>query len=830
MDYEDKSKDELIRELQELKSNYDSLVKAHETLVLDCNSNENVIGEREGHFRYAFEYSAIGIGFVGLTGRFIRSNYSFQQLFGYTNEELTKLTFYDITHPDDLSIGADYMASLRANEIEKASFEKRYVRKNGQVIYAITTLLLIKKEKQPQFYIAQVNDITVRKEIELELKASKEKYSKIFDRAPVLISLTNFETGVYIDVNDYASSFSGFSREEVIGEKSTEVGWISSENRDLLTKILIEKGRIDGLEMSFINKAGSIVYGLVNGEKITLNNEEYLLTITTNITKQKEIELLLTEKNNEIEAQNEEFLQINEELSWKNNELLFAKQLVEQNEEQLTAIFSKSKDAIGIAQDGIILMVNEAYLTMFGYENQNEIVGKSVLDQISPKERSNVKQFISKRNIDNEIPSNYETLGIRKNGEEFPFEINIGSYSLNNLKYSVGNIRDITERKQIEEVLIQKTTFFEALLNTTIDGILIIDKNGKKVFQNERTIEIFNIPREYADNIDDQEQLNYVVSVNKNPEQFVQKVLYLYDHPEETSEDEVELKNGKVLYRYSAPVLSKDKYNYGRIWMFRDITESKKAETALIIAKEKAEESDRLKTAFLQNMSHEIRTPMNAIVGFSGLLYKHANDKTKLKKYTDIISNRCNDLLDIVNDILDIAKIESGQLFVNIEECNLSLLFEELSSFFNEYQKRLGNQHIAFSLHDCCEQNANLIFVDKVKLKQIFINLISNAFKFTNEGRIEGGCKFDTNGNLIFYVSDTGIGISPDKQQMIFERFSQVKQNSNRFYGGTGLGLSIVKGLVDLLGGEIFLESEPGKGSTFSFSISLKTTTRHVKS
>ncbi len=239
----------------------------------------------------------------------------------------------------------------------------------------------------------------------------------------------------------------------------------------------------------------------------------------------------------------------------------------------------------------------------------------------------------------------------------------------------------------------------------------------------------------------------------------------------------------------------------------------------LKVAKEKAEESDRLKTAFLQNMSHEIRTPMNAIMGFSELLVKNYNNKPKLEKFSEIINRRCNDLLDIINDILDIAKIESGQLTVIQEECNLNVLFDELKTFFTEHQKRIGKQHIAFNLHAFCEPSDTLVVTDKVKLKQIFINLISNAFKFTETGKIEGGCKFDENKNLLFFVSDTGIGIPSDKQQLIFERFAQVEHSSNRLYGGTGLGLSIVKGLVNLLGGEMFLESEIGKGSIFSFVI-----------
>jgi CheY-like chemotaxis protein len=211
-------------------------------------------------------------------------------------------------------------------------------------------------------------------------------------------------------------------------------------------------------------------------------------------------------------------------------------------------------------------------------------------------------------------------------------------------------------------------------------------------------------------------------------------------------------------------------------------------------------------------------------MGFSDLLVQNYNNKPKLEKFSVIINQRCNDLLNIINDILDIAKIESGQVSISTEECNLNQLFTELNTFFSEHQKRIGKQHIKFGLYAHCDSSRNVIVADKVKLKQILINLIGNAFKFTDSGKIEGGCKLDANNNLIFYVSDTGIGIPSEKRDAIFERFTQLNPGANKLVSGTGLGLSIVKGLVNLLGGEIWLESEIEKGTTFYFTLPYKAT------
>jgi len=244
----------------------------------------------------------------------------------------------------------------------------------------------------------------------------------------------------------------------------------------------------------------------------------------------------------------------------------------------------------------------------------------------------------------------------------------------------------------------------------------------------------------------------------------------------------------------------------------------------LKIAKEKAEESDKLKTAFLQNMSHEIRTPMNAIMGFSDLLKYNFDDKDKLISFAEIIGQRSNDLLDIINDILDISRIESGQLSLKIDDCSLSELFNELKIFFDEYKVRIGKKSIDLKLEMLPELASVNIRTDGVKLKQIFINLLSNAFKFTTAGDVMFGCRRIDN-EIVFFVSDTGIGIPEDKHEAVFERFTQIRQEGPVNPGGTGLGLPIVKGLLNLMDGKIWLQSEPQKGTIFYFTIKFGITT-----
>ncbi len=239
-------------------------------------------------------------------------------------------------------------------------------------------------------------------------------------------------------------------------------------------------------------------------------------------------------------------------------------------------------------------------------------------------------------------------------------------------------------------------------------------------------------------------------------------------------------------------------------------------------AKEKALESERLKNQFLQNISHEIRTPLNAIIGFSELLPTFYEDKDKLIEFTEIINNSSTNLLQIINDILDIAKIESGQVSINWEVVDIKAMLNNLELFFSQYQKQLSKDHIEFVMNFPCDKVKKQVQFDSGKIKQILINLISNAFKFTNSGKVEVGCKGLTDTHITMYVSDTGIGISEDHQCQIFDRFIQAENPYHQKHKGTGLGLSIVKGLIDLLEGEIWLESTINKGSTFYFSIPYK--------
>jgi len=242
----------------------------------------------------------------------------------------------------------------------------------------------------------------------------------------------------------------------------------------------------------------------------------------------------------------------------------------------------------------------------------------------------------------------------------------------------------------------------------------------------------------------------------------------------------------------------------------------KETNISLSEAKKKAEESDNLKSAFLANVSHEIRTPLNSIVGFSSLLIEPDLSEETKKMYSEMIESNTESLLVLIDEIIDLSKIEAQQLTLKKQNFSIDVLMEELFQIFNHGHKKAD---VDLKTSRISSEKELFVFSDRVRVKQVFVNLLTNALKFTESGFVEMGYFLAENKEIVLYVQDSGIGISDEFHTAIFHRFRKLNENSGKVFRGTGLGLAITQKLVELLGGKIWLESEPGKGSTFFFSL-----------
>ena len=292
--------------------------------------------------------------------------------------------------------------------------------------------------------------------------------------------------------------------------------------------------------------------------------------------------------------------------------------------------------------------------------------------------------------------------------------------------------------------------------------------------------------------------------------------------------------NGKrfLLDTLKIPFTDEKGNSLGIVGICHDITERYKTEIDLKKAKEKAEESDKLKSSFLANMSHEIRTPMNAIIGFSDLLVDTDTETDEREELVTHINNNCSTLLHLIDDIIDLAKIEANELTIFTKDTDINTSLKEVFESFNETKKKTEKQHIEINLDVSSFKESFYLKTDPFRFKQIVTNLTDNALKYTEKGSVTLGYKILDDVNMVeFYIQDTGIGIPPEKHQEIFQRFNKIETDKSKLYRGTGLGLTITQNLVKRLGGTIRVESDiynesnnKQGGSTFYFTIPLNST------
>ena len=470
-----------------------------------------------------------------------------------------------------------------------------------------------------------------------------------------------------------------------------------------------------------------------------------------------------------------------------------------------------------VDKNGLYTYSSPLVKKMLGYEPGEIINKKHFYDFFLPSEREELKKaalgaFVMKESFENFVNNN-----THKDGREVILSTS-GIPMLDdegNLSGYRGVDTDITERKRAEEAVNQERRMLRTLIDNLPDPIYVQDKECRKVIANKADVENIGAASEAEVLLKTDIEL-FPGRIGERGYADDKKII---DTGKPVFDLEEEFINAKGLKRWllttKIPLSDKDGNIIGLVGIGHDITERKHIVEELIMAKEKAEESDKLKTAFLHNISHEIRTPMNAIVGFSTLLGEPDIDEKTRKSYIEVIMQSSNHLLSIITDIVDISNIEANLIktFKNEMSVNASV-----KSLCNQFMPKAAEKNIILAYENGLSESDGMILTDRTKFNQILLNLISNAVKFTEKGNVKVSYRLKEN-FLEFSVSDSGIGISQEHHSRIFDRFYQVQNAMERLYEGTGLGLAISKAYVEHLGGKIWLTSEPGKGTTFCFTI-----------
>lgn len=718
--------------------------------------------------------ASIGVGIV--CERILKEvNPCFCEMLGYSPDELVGKSS-SILYPDCDEfnrVGKDKYDQI--NSSGKGTVETNLVRKDGRVLDIRLSSVPLDPGDLSQGVVFTALDITEKNQALRDLQTSRDRNTNLIKTTPMGILIYQLEENdrlVLKDVNPATTEILGKDYSDSTGKEILEV---------------FPNLRDTGIPESYIGvaktgKTWATTNFLYKDELITGAYDIVAFRISPG-----QVAVMFNDITPRIQTE----------------------QKLRQSEEKHRLIYQNIQDVyFELDPDTTILEVSPSLSKISSYSPE-ELIGQKI-DILSVDEE--FKQSFLNELFESGELRDFDIPLKDKDGRRIYCSVNISVSTDENGEpvKIIGSLRDTTERTLAREQISK----LERAVEQSPSCVLISDLQGNIEYVNPRFCEVSGYSME-----DVLGKKTHILVTGNDNQRFLEGLRNTIDTGESWKGEFYNKRKDGTMYWERAsisPVRNQENKVTHVIAILDDITDSKIREHELKEAKERAVESERLKSAFIANMSHEIRTPMNAILGFSELLRNNDIHETERMEYINMISSRGNELMDIISDLIELSRMEAGDMKIDKKELRVSEFVSDIYEQFHNEKKFRGKDLIQIRLR-CPEDSQPVILSDKYRLQQVFNNLLSNALKFTHEGYIEIGFLV-RNDEVNFYVKDSGIGIKQDKQEIIFERFRQADDSMTRKYGGTGLGLAISKQIVELLGGKIWVESNTGQGSTFLFS------------
>lgn len=902
--------------------------------------------ESEQRFRTTFTGAAIGMAILGLDGEFLEVNSALQSMLGYTESQLRSMTLTQVTHPDDLTVGLHLFQQMLANKWENYQIEQRYINSRSHIVWGNLSISIIRdQEKNPQFIIAMIEDITERKRAEQELRQYRDHLEELVqlrtrEKTRLIISLQETNDKLQKEVSDRRRAEAELRRVTQAVESTSDAVamtdikglatyhnpaffnifgytledinsaggiWAIFANRSLGEEIFhkIIQGESWSGEVRLRTRDGQLIDTFLRADAVKDENNQIIgaIAVNTDITQIKQAEALARETTEQlrslinampdivcfkdsqghwkianqamvellnlaaidyqgktdsqiaeaIEATygNSNYLQALTQFT-KTDEAAWELGLISHSEEiipdpqgrlrnfemtkvplfhpdgsrhaivvigrdvtdrrlaeaaliRLASIVESSDDAIiGKTLDGIIESWNAGAERIYGY-TAAEVIGRSILLLSLPDRASEVPQLLAGISKGTSI-DHYETVHRRKDGQQIHV-----SLTLSPIKNPFGEIigvstiaRDITDLKRVEEALERIRHHNELILNSAGEGICGLDEQGNTTFINRAAAQMlgYSIAELHG------KPFRIILNCNWAP---------IY----------AALKDGSVHHATDAVFWRKNGSTFPVDYIITPIIEQEKIVGAVVTFNDISERYrvERMKNEFISVVSHELRTPLTSIRGAMGLLAAGLleSNPEKAKRMLDIAVANTDRLVRLVNDILDLERMKSGQVTMRQQMFDLAELMVQASDTMRALAEKEGITLVV-------EPLSVQVWGDSDRIFQVLTNLLSNAIKFSERGtsvwfnasiQVDSTCPGKTRRTLIIRVQDQGRGIPADKLETIFGRFQQVDSSDSRKKGGTGLGLAICRSIMDYHRGQIWAESQPGQGSCFYVSLPL---------